>query len=153
MNGKRGFTERLAGFSTRHAWPVLGVWVLLLVGAFLLAGNMDLTDGGVATTDAARARTLVDENRGADVFLTFLTELVLIEAPEGTIDEPLFESVVASVVAEIRAVSVVSEVASYQGGAASLRTVDGRYALIQITSTITEDDDDFAEGNPILAVI
>ena len=42
------FTGRVAGWSARHAWLTLGVWVLVLSGAFLLAGNLNLTgEGGV----------------------------------------------------------------------------------------------------------
>ncbi len=130
MNGKRGFTERLAGFSARHAWLMLGIWVLLLVGAFLLAGNMDITaEEGVSTTDAARARDLVLEDRGEPL----LEEFVLVEADEGPIDEQLFESVVGSIVAEMRALPIVTSAVSYLDGATSLRTPDGRYALIQVT--------------------
>ena len=37
------FTGRVAGFTARHAWLNLGAWVLVLVGAFLLAGNLNFT--------------------------------------------------------------------------------------------------------------
>ncbi len=67
-------TERLARTAAGHPWLTLGAWLLVLVGAFLLAGNLNFTsEGGVATTDARRAAVLIEEATGeellADEFL------------------------------------------------------------------------------------
>ena len=149
MDSRAGFTARLAGFTARHAWPTLGVWVLLLVGAFVLAGSVNLTNEGGTETDASRARDLIIDSRGQD---PLLEEFVLVEANAGPIDEQLFASVVSTVVSELRAIPVVGEVVSYQDGAASLRSADGRYALIQVTTNLPGDSE-FELGDPILAVI
>ncbi len=74
------------------------------------------------------------------------------EANAGPIDEQLFASVVGSIVADMRALSVVEEVNSYQDGAESLRTPDGRMALIQVTTTLAQDDD-LEEADSVLDVV
>ena len=133
------FTGRMAGWSARHAWLTLGVWVVVLVGAFLLAGNLNVTgEGGVETTDARRASALIEEATGEE---PRAEEFVLVEANDGPIDEELFESVVNSVVAEMRALPIVDAAVSYQDGAGSLRTSDGRMALIQVTTSLGQSDD------------
>ena len=56
------FTGRLAGFTARHGWWTLGAWVVVLVAAFLLAGQMNLTgDSGIESSDSARAKDLIEE--------------------------------------------------------------------------------------------
>ena len=133
------FTGRVAGFTARHAWLTLGAWLLVLVGAFLLSGSLNVTsEGGVETTDARRVSALIREATGEEFPPE---EFVLVEAMEGSVDEELFASVVNSIVTEMRALPIVEAVVSYQDGATSLRTADGRLALIQVTTSLTEDDD------------
>ena len=79
-------------------------------------------------------------------------EFVLVEANDGPIDDELFMSVVSSTVAEMRALPIVDEVASYLDGAESLRTADGRMALIQVTTTLGQSDD-LDPAIPILDVV
>jgi putative drug exporter of the RND superfamily len=132
-------TARLAGWSARHAWWILSGWVLVLVGAFLLAGSLNVTgEGGVSTTDAARASSLIEEATGQE---PRAEEFVLVEANDGPVDEELFATVVGSIVAEMREIEVVEGVTSYQDGAAPLRTADGRMALIQVTTSLGQMDD------------
>ena len=133
------FTGRLAGFAARHAWLTLGGWVLVLVGAFVLAGNLNVTsEGGVETTDARRASALIQAASGQE---PRAEEFVLVEANEGPVDEELFASVVGSIAAEMRALPIVDAVASYQDGADVLRTPDGRLALIRVTTSLGQTDD------------
>ena len=144
------FTGRVAGWTARHAWITLGAWVVVLVGAFLLAGNMNVTgEGGVATTDARRASALIEAATGEE---PRAEEFVLVEANDGPIDEELFASAVSSIVTEMRALPIVDGVASYQDGAETLRTPDGRMALIQVTTTLAQDDD-LEEADPVLDVV
>jgi RND superfamily putative drug exporter len=132
-------TARLAGWSARHAWWILGGWILVLVSAFLLAGNLDVTsEGGVATTDARRASALIEDATGQK---PRAVEFVLVEANDGPIDEELFATVVGSIVAEMREIEVVESVSSYQDGAEPLRTPDGRMALIQVNTSLGQMDD------------
>ncbi len=113
-----------------------------MVGAFLLAGSLSLTgEGGVTTTDAARARDLLEAEAGEE---PRAQKFVLVEANDGPLDEQLFARVVGSIVADV---------VSYQDGEASLRTSNGRKAIIQVTTSLGQDEDDFAPGDPVLAVI
>ena len=144
------FTGRLAGFTARHAWPTLGAWLLVLVGAFLLAGNLNFTgEGGVETTDARRASALIEAATGEE---PRAEEFVLVEANDGPIDEELFASVVRAIVTEMRALPIVDDAVSYQDGADSLRTSDGRKALIQVTTSLGQGDD-LEPADPVLAVV
>ena len=144
------FTGRLAGFTARHAWPTLGAWLLVLVAAFLLAGNLNFTgEGGVETTDARRASALIEAASGEE---PRAEEFVLVEANDGPIDEELFASVVRAIVTEMRALPIVDDAVSYQDGANSLRTSDGRKALIQVTTSLGQDDD-LEPADPVLAVV
>ena len=144
------FTGRVAGWAARHAWLTLAAWLVVLVGAFLLAGNLNVTgEGGVETTDSRRASALIEEAIGAE---PPAEEFVLVEANDGPIDQELFASVVSSIVTEMRALPVVEEVVSYQDGAEALRTPDGRMALIQVTTTLAQDDD-LEEADPVLDVV
>ncbi len=150
MDSKLGFTARLAVFSARHPWRVLAIWVVVLAGAFLLSGNLNVTGGGgVETTDARRASALIQEASGQE---PRAEEFVLVEAPLGEIDEALFTAVVGSIVEEMRALPIVGAVVSYQDGAPPLRTDDGRKALIQVTTTFAESDD-LTLGESILDVV
>ena len=133
------FTGRVAGWTARHAWITLVTWLVVLVGAFLLAGSLNVTgEGGVETADSRRASALIEEATGAE---PPAEEFVLVEANDGPIDEALFASVVGSIVAEMRALPIVESVTSFQDGAETLRTPDGRMALIQVTTTLAQDDD------------
>jgi putative drug exporter of the RND superfamily len=150
MNRKLGWTGELTRAAAQRPWRVLGLWVLLLVGSFFLAGNLNFTsDGGVASSDARRASALVREATGQELRAE---EFVLVEAADGPLDEQLFGDTVSSIVEDMRALAIVETVVSYQDGAESLRTVDGRMALIQVTTTLAEDDD-LEPGAPVLATV
>ncbi len=150
MEARVGFTEGLARASSRHPWLTIGAWVLVLVGAFLLAGSLNLSDtGGVDTSDARRAAALLREESGAD---PVAVEYVLVEAADGALDEEQLASVVGAIVADMRAIPVVTAVVSYLDGAPPLLTADGRKAMIQVTTNIGSRDD-LEPADPILDVI
>ncbi|MBT3941556.1 MAG: MMPL family transporter [Chloroflexi bacterium] len=143
-------TGRLAGFTARHGWWTLGAWVVVLVAAFLLAGQMNLSgDGGVTSTDSARARDLIEEATGA---APPAEEFILVEANDGQKDEALFESVVGTISADMTAIPVVIKVSSYLTGEDAFRTIDGSKALIQVTTSLDQDDD-LGEMDAILDVV
>ena len=74
------------------------------------------------------------------------------ESNDGPIDEELFASVVSAIVTEIRALEVVDDVVSYQDGADSMRTSDGRRALIQVSTSLGHNDD-LEPADSVLAVV
>ncbi|NQW23247.1 MAG: MMPL family transporter [SAR202 cluster bacterium] len=144
------FTGRVAGWTARHAWITIAAWVLVLGGAYLLSGNLSVSSaGGVETTDARRASALIEEATGED---QRAEEYVLVESNPGPINEELLASVVSSIVTEMRAIPVVGSVTSYLDGAETLRTPDGRMTIIQVTTTLSIDDD-LDPADPILDVI
>ena len=145
-----GFTGRVAGFAARHPWPTLGVWVLVLVGAFMLSGSLNVTgEDGVETTDARRASAVIQAATGEE---PRAEEFVLVEANEGPVDEELFASVVSSIVTEMRALPIVDAVASYQDEADVLRTSDGRKALIKVTTSLGQRDE-LESADSVLEVV
>ena len=143
-------TGRLAGFTARHAWPTLGAWLLVLVGAVLLAGSMNVTgEVGVESTESRRAIALIEAATGEK---PRAEEYVLVESNDGPVDEQLFASAVSSIVTEMRALPIVNSVASYQDGADVLRTSDGRKALIRVTTTLAQQDE-LKPADSVLAVV
>ena len=144
------FTGRLAGWAARHALITIAVWVVILAGAFMMAGSLSVSgEGGVGSTDSRRASNLIEEATGAK---RPAEEFVLVESNNGPVDEELFTSVVSGIVTEMRALTMVKEVSSYQDGAEALRTPDGRMALIQVTSIFAQGDD-LDEADVILDVV
>jgi len=124
--------------------------LVILAGAFMMAGNLSVSgEGGVESTDARRASNLIEEATGAK---PPASEFILVEANDGPVDEELFASVVGLIVTDMRGLSVVKEVASYQDGVESFRTPDGRKALIQVT-TIFAQDDELEEAEIILDMV
>ena len=143
-------TGRIAGWTARHALITVAVWVVVLVGAFAIAGNLNVSgEGGVKSTDAHRASAIIEEATGSE---PAAEEFVLIEANDGPIDEALFASVVGSISAEMLSLPVVIEVTSYQDGPESFRTPDGRMALIQVTTNLGQDDE-LEEADSVLDVV
>ena len=139
MELKSGWTGGLARAAAQRPWRFLGVWVLLLVGAFFLAGSLNTTDGGgVEDTEARRAIAFIEQLRG-DQELTE-EEFIVVEA-DASVDDATFAALVASIVDGVREVEVVSSAVSYLDGVEDLRTADGRVAMIPITTTLTESDD------------
>nr|MBC8279763.1 hypothetical protein [Chloroflexota bacterium] len=113
------FTGKLAGWTARHALITLAIWVVVLVGAFLLAGNLSVSgEGGVESTDARRAANLIEEATGAE---PAAEEFVLIESNDGPIDEALLEAVVGSIATDMRELPMVVEVSSYLDGVSEFR--------------------------------
>ena len=150
METTRGFTARLAALTARHPWLTLGAWLAVLVGAFVLAGSMSLTgDGGVTNTESRRASVLIEQAAGQE---PRAEEFVLVEAGEGAVDEALFSETVGSLVEQMRALPIVDRVVSYQDGETAFRTADGRKALIQVTTTLGQDED-LEPADTVLAVI
>jgi len=150
MDTKSGFTGRLARTAASHPWRFLGVWVLLLVGAFLLAGNLNTTDaGGVEDTEARRAIDRIEQLRG-DNELTE-EEFIVVEA-DASVGDAAFAALVTDIVEDVRAVSIVESAVSYLDGVEELRTADGRVAMIPIVTSLTSDDD-IELGTPILEAV
>jgi len=108
---KPAFTGRVAGWSARHRWVVLGTTVVLLVLAFLLSGALGVKTSDVFGTSDARKGTELYEDR-FDI-IEPADELILFSNPDMDVDDQNFRITVDNLVAELRTHEGVSSVASY----------------------------------------
>jgi uncharacterized membrane protein YdfJ with MMPL/SSD domain len=91
---RQPWTVRVAVWSARHRWPVVGLWFVLTIGLFI--GS--LAAGGTRTADAVSSDRQDDQafesRKALDVFnASGTTEaphgfLLIVSDPDGTIDEP-----------------------------------------------------------------
>ncbi len=147
-----GFTGRLARVSATHPWRTVGVWVVLLAVAFVLAGNLGdvLTDEGVLTvaTEAEIAEDLLAEHFPPDTEQAPV-EYVLVEGGSHTFDDPAFTAVVEDLVADLRQLDGVESVVSYLDGAPGLTSDDATIAMIPVALSADGDNTDLAA--PVVA--
>ncbi len=150
MQQKHGFTGGLARATAQRPWRVWGLWAVLLVGAFFLAGNLQISDeGGVEDTEARRAIDFIEQLRGDNELND--EEFIVVEA-DASIEDTAMAALVTAIVIGVREVEVVNSAVSYLDGIPELRTADDRVAMIPITTTLTASDD-IDPGLPILDVV
>ena len=150
MQQKHGFTGGLARATAQRPWRVWGLWAVLLVGAFFLAGNLQISDeGGVEDTEARRAIDFIEQLRGDNELND--EEFIVVEA-DASIEDTAMAALVTAIVIGVREVEVVNSAVSYLDGIPELRTSDDRVAMIPITTTLTASDD-IDPGLPILDVV
>ena len=148
----KNLTGKLAQFSARHRWTVLGAWVVVLVAAFFVAGSI----GDVTTNNASNphlesdiAQALIDERIDVD---EPAREFVLVEFETGTADDAGNQAFVAALAFDLVALEDVAGVASYLDGGEGLVTSDEKAALVLTTLSVADDEAaDIIE--PLLAVI
>lgn len=138
-------TGRLAGWSARHPWVVIAVWVVLLgvagyaatgLGDVLTAQDMDFTN----TPESVVGSQLIEQRlRGAEPSV----ETVMVQSTSATADDPAFQATVHKVEGDLAAMeSTVAGVADYyavaaldQRAAAAMVSVDRHTVLIPVTLT------------------
>ncbi|MEZ3179131.1 MMPL family transporter [Streptomyces pimonensis] len=126
----RGLAARAGGWSARHRWAAVGIWVLFVVLAMGLgsaAGRADVGDSDQLKGETSTAARIV-EDAGIE---EPAGESVLIQAKgEGlTATDQEFRSAVAAVVTAVEGTGEVTEVTSpYESDTISK---DGRSALVQ----------------------
>ena len=142
-------TEALARISARRPWPVIALWIVLVVIAVLLSGR--LLDS--ATTTELRLGGGVDSQRAAELLETRLrggpepiTEIVIVQSDTLTVDDAAFRETVESVFAGIAALGPdVVTIAQhyYQAGDESLVSQNRQTTIIPvvITGTLEEATD------------
>ncbi|MFI9470556.1 MMPL family transporter [Streptomyces sp. NPDC052492] len=126
----RGLAARAGGWSARHRWAAVGIWVLFVVLAMGLgsaAGRVDVNESEQLKGETATAARIV-EDAGIE---EPAGESVLVQAkgegPKAT--DPAFRSAVAAVVTAVEKTGQVTDVTSpYESDTISK---DGRSALIQ----------------------
>ncbi|MGW6520784.1 MULTISPECIES: MMPL family transporter [unclassified Streptomyces] len=126
----RGFAARAGGWSARHRWAAVGIWVLFVVlamGIGSAVGTVEVKESdqlGGETHTAAR----IIEDAGID---EPASETVLIQSKDGSVKatDADFKAAVAAVVAAVEKTGKVTDVTSpYDSDTIS---EDGRSALVQ----------------------
>lgn len=126
----RGIAARAGGWSARHRWAALGIWVLFVVLAMGLgsaAGTVDVKDSDQLKGETSTAANIVEEAGIKEP----ASETVLIQAKDdGTkATDAAFRSAVADVIAAVERTGRVTDVSSpYDTETISK---DGRSALVQ----------------------
>ncbi|MCI3238405.1 MULTISPECIES: MMPL family transporter [Streptomyces] len=126
----RGIAARAGGWSARHRWAAVGIWVLFVVLAMGLgsaAGRVDVKDSDQLKGETHTAAKIV-EDAGIE---EPASESVLIQARDGNVKatDPEFRAAVAAVVKAVDATGRVTDVQSPY----TTQTIskDGRSALVQ----------------------
>ncbi|EPD66438.1 MULTISPECIES: MMPL family transporter [unclassified Streptomyces] len=126
----RGIAARAGGWSARHRWAAVGIWVLFVVLAMGLgsaAGRVDVKDSDQLKGETHTAAKIV-EDAGIE---EPASESVLIQARDGNVKatDPEFRAAVGAVVKAVDATGRVTDVQSPY----TTQTIskDGRSALVQ----------------------
>ncbi|MFE9664843.1 MMPL family transporter [Streptomyces sp. NPDC005955] len=126
----RGFAARAGGWSARHRWAAVGIWVLFVVlsmAAGSAAGRVEVSSSDQLKGETSQAARIIEdagieEPAGESV-------LVQAKAPGGKATDEGFRTAVAQVMAAVRATGEVTSVTSpYDTQSIS---EDGRTALVQ----------------------
>ncbi|MCH8911826.1 MAG: MMPL family transporter [Chloroflexi bacterium] len=152
MTGKT-LTGKLANFSARRRWTVLGAWLGILVVAFMLAGSIgDVTSNSSemdTQMESSVAMTLIDERLNVE---EPSKEYVVVEFETGTADDADSKVFVSSLTADLLALEDVVGVASYLDGSEGMLSSDEKTALVVTTLSVMDDGAaDIIE--PLLTVI
>ncbi|NBM18073.1 MMPL family transporter [Streptomyces sp. GC420] len=125
-----GIAARAGGWSARHRWAAIGIWVLFVVLAMGLgsaAGRVDVKDSEQMSGEVSQAEQII-EDAGIE---ELASETVLLQARDGATrtTDPEFRTAVDDVVKAVEATGEVTAVTSpYDSGTISK---DGRSALVQ----------------------
>ena len=133
-------TGKLANFSARRRWPMLGVWVAIFVVGFMLAGSIgDVTgNGGQSNTnvESGVAAALVAERiSGGDP----AQEFIIVSFESGTVDDAVNQAFVSDLVSDLVALEDVVSAASYLDGSEGMVTADQKKALVLATLSVIEE--------------
>ncbi|MCH8135250.1 MAG: MMPL family transporter [Proteobacteria bacterium] len=133
-------TGRIANFSARHRWTMLGAWVVVLVAAIFAAGSIaDVTtsEASGSSTESGVAAALIAEHINTD---DTANQFVLVEFDNGTASSSVNKAFISSLAAELEALEHVAGVVTYVDGAEQLLSEDKKTALIPVTLTVTNDE-------------
>jgi uncharacterized membrane protein YdfJ with MMPL/SSD domain len=126
----RGIAARAGGWSARHRWAAVGIWVLFVVlamGIGSAAGTVEVKDSDQLSGETRTAARII-EDAGID---EPASETVLIQSKDGSVKatDAEFKAAVAAVVKAVDGTGAVTDVTSpYDSHTISK---DGRSALVQ----------------------
>ena len=108
---KPAFTGRIAGWSARRRWTILGSTLVLLLVAFLLNGSLGVkTSEVMGTGDARKGQELFDER--FDI-VEPAAESIMFSNPDLDVDDPAFKSAVDDTLETLSVLEGVDSVVSY----------------------------------------
>ena len=135
--------ERLAGFSVRRPWTVVGIWtaglVLALVSASMI-GDVLTTEGkNYVDTDSLLAEELIEQRLWGE---TPANETIVVQSPNLTVDDAGYEAFVRGITSDLRALTddVESVSNTYESPDAVPVSEDRRTTIIDVTLKGTETD-------------
>ncbi|MFF3462320.1 MMPL family transporter [Streptomyces sp. NPDC001984] len=126
----RGLAARAGGWSARHRWAAVGIWLLFVVLAMGLgsaAGRVDVNESDQLKGETHTAAQIIDDAGIKEP----AGETVLIQSKEGAVKatDPEFRAAVADVVKAVDGTGKVTDITSPY--ATKTISKDGRSALIQ----------------------
>ncbi|MFI1504087.1 MMPL family transporter [Streptomyces sp. NPDC020597] len=126
----RGFAARAGGWSARHRWAAVGIWVLFVVlamGIGSAAGTVEVKESDQLGGETHTAAKII-EDAGIE---EPASETVLVQAKDGSLKatDPEFKAAVTAIVSAVGKTGRVTDVTSPY----DTRTIskDGRSALVQ----------------------
>lgn len=134
-------TGKLANFSARRRWTVLGAWMVVLVAAFFAAGtiaDVATTDDGTGSNmESSVARALIAERINID---EPSKEYVLVEFETGTANDAVNKAFISSLTTDLQALEHVAGVTSYLDRGPGLLSADEKTALIPTGLTVADKE-------------
>ncbi|NKI44509.1 MMPL family transporter [Streptomyces physcomitrii] len=126
----RGIAARAGGWSARHRWAAVGIWVLFVVlslGIGTAVGSVEVKDSDQLSGETSRAAQIVEEAGIEEP----ASESVLLQSKDGgpKATDPEFRSAVAAVIKAVRGTGEAVDVTSPY--TAKTISADGRSALVQ----------------------
>ena len=146
-------TGRIANWSARHRWWVVGIAAAIFLVALFIIGTVEtkvLDDEAVGEGEAAVGANLIDDRFD---FVTDATEQLLFSNPSLDVNDPAYRSTVEGLVQKLRALPEVESVKSYyDSNNPDLVSGDGHVLL---ASVAIAGDADLADEkiNAILAPV
>ncbi|MYW64163.1 MMPL family transporter [Streptomyces sp. SID8379] len=128
----RGFAARAGGWSARHRWAAVGIWVLFVVlamGIGSAAGRVDVEESDQLSGETSQASRIVDD-AGID---EPAGETVLVQGKDRQLaaTAPEFKRAVADVIKAVEGTGAVTNVRSPYAARAQTISKDGRTALVR----------------------
>jgi RND superfamily putative drug exporter len=131
----RGITERLAQACAAHPRRTLAIWGATIVGAFALIGGalhgLSSSAHVNGTPPSTKAANLLREGFPSEARAQAVSDVIVVQSASYTVDDPVFRSFVAALVAKVRATGKVSAASSYLDSRAPV-SADRHAALVQL---------------------
>jgi len=129
--------ERLARFSTRRPWLVIGVWIVILVAggiaASTIGGVLTTTAKSYVQTESMKADALIEQRLSHGSIPG--NETIVVQSPDRTVNDPAFKALVTNIATNLRAMpaDVASLTTFYETQSPLLVSQDGHTTILPVT--------------------